>query len=134
MRKSTLVLTAAGITAAAITGSAFTASNDMSGVPADKYAGYGEVTVSGVHVTDIQYHPLTADNTLLDTVTFTATESLTAGETATMVLKNSSTPIRATPYSCTFTPPASGSTTITCTADDTPAITGFDGVGLTVVH
>ena len=136
MRKSTLVLTAVGVAAAAVTGSAFTASNDVSAVT-NQYAGYGEVTVSGATITDVAYTPYATDNTDLGSVTFTTSTHLTSPtETATMTLKSGSSPVGASPYSCTLNGNWDGTKmTITCdTSASHPAMTAYDTVGLTVVH
>ena len=64
MRRSRVVFTGIAVAAAAVAGTAFTAQNT---VP-NSVAGYGQSTVSGVVVSNIQYTPLAADNTYLDTV------------------------------------------------------------------
>jgi hypothetical protein len=134
MRKSRVLLTGAAIaTAAVATGSAFTASNDVTGVT-NQVAGYGQVTVSGVTVTDIAYSPRGADGTYLNGVAFTVGTSpaISAGSnTATLTLKDGTeNPVHAA-FPCTI---VSG-TSITC---DTSAanikFTDFVRTGLTVVH
>lgn len=118
MRRSTLVLTAAGVSAAAITGSAFTASNTMP--TGATYAGYGSVTVSGVTVTHVTYNPLAGASDQLDTVVFTV-DTPTAGaltdtaQQAKLTLKDgSATPAVIGSYACTFGVDNSGSQDITC--------------------
>jgi hypothetical protein len=135
MRRSTLVLTAVGVSAAAITGSAFTASNDVTAVT-NQYAGYGEVTVSGATVTDVAYTPYTSDNTDLGSVTFTTTTHLSSSsETASLTLKSGSSVVGSA-YACTINSDWDGTKlTITCdTSSVHPAFTTFDTTGLTVVH
>jgi len=130
MRTSRVVFAGIAVAAAAVAGtSAFTASNT---VP-DSVAGYGEGTISGATVTDIQYTPLSSDNTYLASVVFTTTDDVT-NETSTMTLKSGTTPVGSSPYSCTYSAYSSGSMTITCLTPDNPAFADFDTVGLTVVQ
>ena len=129
MRKSHLALAGLGLTAAAATGSAFTAANV---VPAS-VAGYGEGSVSGATVTDIDYTPSATDNTDLASVVFHSSTDVT-GRTATMTLKSGATPVGTSPYSCTLGAYAAGTMTITCATADTPAFSSFNTVGLTVVQ
>jgi hypothetical protein len=129
MRRSHLVLTAVGISAAAVTGSAFTAAN----VVPDTVAGYGEGQVTGATVTDIDYTPYATDNTDLDTVVFQSSTDVT-GKTATLTLKNGTTPVGSSPYTCTLGAYAAGTMDITCsTAADHPDFDSFDHVGLTII-
>jgi hypothetical protein len=135
MRTSRLLLAGAGLAAVAVTGSAFTASNDVTGVT-HNVAGYGEVTATGATVTDISYVPQASDNTYLSQVIFSTSTDVTA-QTATLTLKNGSTPLSVGAASAKFvTCPVTGSGpyTITCTvaASQVP-FTGFTTVGLTVV-
>src|SRR5205823_2686185 len=113
MLKTRVILAGVAVVgAAAAAGSAFTASNDVTGVT-NQVAGYGQVTVSGVTVTDIAYTPRGADGTYLDSVAFTVGTSpaITAGtNTATLTLKDGSeAPVHAA-FPCTI---VSG-TSITC--------------------
>jgi hypothetical protein len=115
MRRSTLVLTAVGVSAAAITGSAFTASNTM---PAGaQYAGYGSVTVSGVTVTHVTYNPLAGASDKVDSIVFTVNTPTPAlsgtTEQAKLTLKDS-VPSVIGSYVCTFGADSSGSQDITC--------------------
>ena len=129
MRKSHLAVAGLGLTAAAVTGSAFTAANV---VPAS-VAGYGEGAVSGATVTDIDYTPSGTNTTNLASVVFHSSTDVT-GRTATMTLKNGTTPVGASPYSCSLGTYATGTMTITCATADVPAFSSFNTVGLTVVQ
>ncbi|MGY1619760.1 hypothetical protein ACI797_23710 [Geodermatophilus sp. SYSU D00691] len=121
MRTSKLVLAGAGIAAATAVGSAFTASNTV----AASVAGYGEGTVTGTAVTDIDYTPVTGDASRLDSVVFTTTED-NSGRNARLVLKNNGSVV-GSQYTCSIT-----TTTITCNLGDDPAFTTFNTVGLSV--
>ena len=134
MRKSRVLLTSAAVAATAVAaGSAFTAGNDVSGVT-NQVAGYGQVEVSGVTVTDIAYTPRTTDGTYLDKVSFTigATPAITAADnTATLTLKSDADTVVGTPFSCVI---VSG-TSITCdTTAQNVKFESFTHTGLTVVH
>ena len=129
MRRSHIVFTGVAISAAAVTGSAFTAANT---VPAT-VAGYGENTVTGATVTDIDYVPYASDNTDVQSVVFQSSTDIT-GKTATLTLKSGTTPVGASPYTCTLGAYAAGTMDITCsTAADHPDFDDFNTVGLTVV-
>lgn len=130
MRTSRVVFTGIAVAAAAAAGtSAFTASNT---VP-NSVAGYGQGTISGATVTNIQYTPLSTDNTYLASVVFTTSTNVTT-ETSTMTLKLGATPLSGSPYSCTYSAYSAGTMTITCLTPNNPAFTAFDTVGLTVVQ
>lgn len=128
MRTSRMVLAAAGIAAAAaVTGSAFTAGNDFSGVTTN-VAGYGQATVTGATVTNIQYSPLTGDSTKLGEVRFVTSSDLT-GKDAFLTLKSTGTNVLSD-LQCSVD---AGTSTITCTISSShPLFTAFDTVGLTV--
>ncbi|MGY1809919.1 hypothetical protein ACI8AF_21335 [Blastococcus sp. SYSU D00669] len=126
MRTSKLVLAGAGIAAATAAGSAFTASNT---VPAS-VAGYGQGTVTGATVTDIDYTPLSSDNSKLDVIVFTTSTNVT-GRVATLTLKSGSTLV-GSPHTCTLGTYTTDMT-ITCDVVGDPLFTAFDAVGLTVV-
>jgi hypothetical protein len=129
MRRSHLVLSAVALSAAAVTGSAFTAANS---VP-PTVAGYGENTVSGATITDIDYVAYASDNTDVETVVFQSSTDVT-GKTATLTLKMGTTPVGLSPYACTLGGYAAGTMDITCdTSADHPDFDSFDTVGLTVV-
>lgn len=127
MRKSYLVLAAAGVSAAAVTGSALTAGNSL---PAT-VAGYGEATITGATVTDIDYVPYSLDNTDVETVIFQSSTDVT-GKTASLTLKLGTTVVGT--YTCTLGAFATGSMDITCsTVSNHPDFASFNTVGLTVV-
>jgi len=132
MRKSRVLLAGVAVAAAGVTTSAFTASNTSTVAASDLKAGYGEVIVTGVEVTNIVYNPLAADRSKLDTVVFTATGNV-AAQRAFMTLKNTA-PVTVNSYDACVLSYSSPSTTITCTATGNPAIASFDTVGLTVTH
>ena len=128
MRKSHLALAGLGLTAAAVTGSAFTAANV---VPAS-VAGYGQGSVTGATVTDIDYTPYASDNTDLGAVVFNSSTDVT-GKTATLTLKSDATTVLST-YTCALGAYAAGTMDITCdTTSDHPDFDAFTYVGLTVV-
>ena len=134
MRKSRVLLAGVAVAAAGAATTAFTASNTSTVAAADLKAGYGEVVVTGVELTNIVYNPLAADRSKLDTVVFTATGNV-SGQRAFMTLKNSTViPVTVTSYDGCSSVFATPNTTITCTATGNPAITSFDTVGLTVTH
>jgi hypothetical protein len=128
MRRSHLLLAGLGITAVAVTGSAFTAANT---VP-NSVAGYGQGTVTGATVTNIAYTPA-ADATNLASVVFTSSTNVT-GRTATMMLKQGTSPVGTSPYSCTLGTWSGSAIDITCLTPDNPPIANFNTVGLTVVQ
>jgi hypothetical protein len=129
MRRSRVVFAGAAIAVIAITGTAFTAGNDLP----DSVAGYGEAQVSGATVNDIAYTPYGSDNTDLGSVVFTSTTDIT-GQTATMTLKQGSTPVGTSPYTCLLGAHDGTSMTVTCATPDHPAFALFNTVGLTVVQ
>jgi hypothetical protein len=127
MRKSRLLLAGVAVAAAGVATSAFTASNTFD--DPTSIAGYGEVTVTGIHVTTVTYNRLPSDQGVLDTVVF-ATDHATslAGETATMTLKDSVVPT--TNHACAITGTAP-TQVIPCQGDGV-AFDDFETVGLTV--
>jgi hypothetical protein len=129
VRNSRVLFAGIVVAATAVTGSAYTAANT---VP-NSVAGYGEGTVSGATVTDIDYTASGTDNTDLASVVFHSSTDVT-GRTATMTLKSGTTPVGTSPYSCTLGTYTAGTMTITCATADTPAFTSFNTVGLTVVQ
>jgi hypothetical protein len=135
MRKSRVLLAGVAVAAAAAATSAFTAGNTSTVAASDLKAGYGEVVVSGVRVTDVTYNPLAADASKLDSVVFTTSDDVHTQHAA-LTLKQSGTPATVIgSYTCaTLSPYTAGSMTITCSATGNPAIDSFDTVGLTVTH
>ncbi len=136
MRRSQVVLAGIAVAGAAVTGSAFTAAN----VVPNSVAGYGQGAVTGATIYDIDYTPYAADNTDLGAVVFQSSTDVT-GKTATMTLKQNTTLVGSSPYSCslgawnpTGGPRNSGAMDITCSAaSDHPDFDSFNFVGLTVV-
>ena len=133
MRRSYLVLAAAGVSAAAVTGSALTAENTL----ADTISGYGESAITGATVTEINYVPLATDSSFLDEVVFTTTTQLdltpTTGNTATLTLKDSlNAPIAGTPVTCSIAAWTGTTHTITCDNPDSITFASVSAAGLTV--
>ena len=135
MRKSRVLLAGVAVAAAAAATSAYTASNTSTVAGADLKAGYGEVVVSGVTVTNVTYNPLAADASKLASVEFTTSDDVSTQHGA-LTLKKTGTPatVIGSYPGCTMGAYTAGAMTITCTATDNPAITSFDTVGLTVTH
>jgi hypothetical protein len=128
MRKAQLALVGLGLTAAAVTGSAFNAAN----VVPTSVAGYGQGSVTGATVTDIDYVAYPADNTDLGSVTFNSSTDVN-GKTASLTLKNGTTLVGTFPCDTTGTY-AAGTMDIVCDASAThPDFTTFNFVGLTVL-
>jgi hypothetical protein len=129
MRTSHVVLAGVAVAAAAVTTSAFTAGNTLQ---ASK-AGYGQSSVTGATVSDIEYTPWATDNARLGQVVFTTSTDVT-GLTATMLLREGDGDIVGTnPYSCVIAGTV-GTQTITCATGDHPELDDFVTVGLTVVQ
>jgi len=128
MRKSRVLLAGVAVAAAGAATSAFTASNTFTSVD-NNVAGYGELAVSGVGVTNIAYNPATVDAAKLHSVVFTVDTDTTApGMAAKMTLYSGTTVVSsASASTCVST-----TTTITCTLSPDILITAFDKTGLTV--
>jgi hypothetical protein len=133
MRKSRVLLAGVAVAAAAAATSAFTAGNDFSAVD-PLVAGYGQVSVTGAIVTDVDYSLDSLDNSRLEEVVFTTSTDVTdVALTKTMTLKLGSGVVGT--YGCTpsaYTPGSPGTMTLTCDATDDPLLSAFDAVGLTV--
>ncbi|UOY00407.1 hypothetical protein [Blastococcus sp. PRF04-17] len=124
---SRVLLAGAAVVAAGAATSAFTASNTFD--QTTSVVGYGEVTVTGIHVTSVTYNRLASDNGVLDNVEFATDHGTSlAGLTATMTLKHASKPT--TNHSCAITGTAP-TQVITCDGDGV-IFDDFDTVGLTV--
>ena len=136
MRKSRVLLAGVAVAAAAAATSAFTASNTSTVAASDLKAGYGEVVVSGVTVTNVTYNPLASDASKLDSVVFTTSDDVSTQHGALTLKKSGTTPatVIGSYPGCLMGTYAAGSMTITCSATDNPAIDSFDTVGLTVTH
>ena len=132
MRMSRVLLAGVAVAGAVATTSAFTAGNTFNaGATADDNAGYGELTVTGVTVSNIAYNPLTADPSKLDNVVFTVTED-TSNMDAFMVLSGSGGVIPGSTSTCAYSFVAAAHL-ITCDTPNTVEIVGITKVGLTVV-
>jgi len=129
MRKSRVLLAGVAVAAAGVTTSAFTASNSFSGVT-DNVAGYGELTATGVAVTNIAYTPAVADATKLHVVAFTV-DTDTTGMGMRMTLSNAGTVTPGSASTCAYSL-VSAAHTITCTLTADVLFTAFDKTGLTV--
>ena len=132
MRRSLLLLAAAGISVATVTGSAFSAENTID----DTVSGYGESAITGAVVTEIDLVPLAADSTYLDQVLFTTTTQLdttpSTGHTAVLTLKDGGSPMAGTPLDCSIGAWSGSAHVITCNTADTTPFNLIDSVGLTV--
>ena len=130
MRKTHLALAVAGLAVAAVTGSAFTAENTID----DTVTGYGESTITGAAVSDIDFIPLSTDSTYLDEVHFITTTELDldpGGNTAELTLKSAGNPY-GLPVVCNIGVYTAGEHLITCDTPDTTQFELVNGVGLTV--
>src|SRR3954471_20333480 len=86
MRKSRVLLAGVAVAAAAAATSAFTAGNTFTGLD-NNVAGYGDVTATGVNVSNIAYNPAVSDAAKLHSVVFTVDTDTTApGMSAKMTL------------------------------------------------
>lgn len=129
MRLSRVLLAGAAVAAAGIATSAFTAGNDFDGVDTN-IAGYGELTTSGVTVTNIKYNPAAADATLLHSVVFTVDKD--TSDTTELMTLYSGTDVAATVTDCAYAPAVPSGHEVTCTLSPDLAFTAFDKTGLTV--
>jgi hypothetical protein len=137
MRRSHLVLTGVAIAGAAVTGSAYTAAN----VVPDSVAGFGQGTVTGATVVDVNYTPYLSDNTDLGSVEFiSSTELDEVLHNATLTLKagvdDAATPLVDGTYTCDIGTWNSGTSRVSIVCDTTsnhPDFDTFQTVGLTVV-
>lgn len=132
MRMSRVLLAGVAVAGAVATTSAFTAGNTFNaGALADDNAGYGELTVTGVTVSNIAYNPVAADPSKLDNIVFTVTED-TSNMDAFMVLSGSGGVLPGSSSTCTYSL-AGAVHLITCDTPNTVAIADVTKVGLTVV-
>ncbi|MGY1721131.1 MULTISPECIES: hypothetical protein [unclassified Blastococcus] len=130
MRLSRVLLAGVAVAGVAATTSAFTASNNFSGVD-NNVAGYGELTATGVAVSNIAYNPA-ADATKLASVVFTVGQD-TSTMDAVMTLTSGDPDVVAPGSASTCVYSASGTThLITCTLTTPVDFTSFDKTGLTV--
>src|SRR3712207_5059318 len=122
MRKSRVLLAGVAVAAAGVTTSAFTASNTFTGLD-NNVAGYGQVTATGVNVSNIAYAP-GSDASRLHSVTFTVSQD-TTGMGMVMTLLNNTTPTPGSASTCGYAL-VSGDHTITCTLTVDVLFTAFD--------
>ena len=127
MRKSRVLLAGVAIAAAGAATSAFTAGNTSEDLD-NNVAGYGQLDVSGVNVSNIAYTPA-SDASLLDKVVFTVDMDVTSMSSR-MTLSSGSTALNS-PSTCT--PATSGAIyTISCDLTTDVAFEAFDKTALTV--
>lgn len=130
MRKSRVLLAGVAVAAAGAATSAFTASNTFNTLD-NNVAGYGEVSATGVNVSNIAYTPATADGSKLQSVVFTVDQDTTSmAARMTLYLANSVTP--ASTSTCVSSVAAGPVYRITCTLTVTVNFADFDETGLTV--
>ena len=129
MRKSRVLLAGVAVAAAAVSTSAFTAGNTFT--VDNNVAGYGELTATGVTVTNIKYEPAATDATKLHSVVFTVGQD-TASMAARMTLYSGTTALTAATSTCVSASAAGPVYTITCTLGTDLDFTAFDKTGLTV--
>ncbi len=130
MRMSRVLLVGVAVAGAAVTTSAFTASNTFTAVD-NNVAGYGELAVSGVAVSNIAYTPAALDATKLHSVAFTVDKDTTS-MSAVMTLSSGGTVTAGSASTCTSTTAAGPVYKITCTLTADVAFTAFDKTALTV--
>ena len=131
MRMSRVLLVGVAVAGAAATTSAFTAGNNFSTVD-NNVAGYGELTATGVAVSNIAYTPTTADAGRLQSVAFTVDQAVASpGMSARMTLYNGTTPIASGANTCGYAVIGSDHV-VTCTMTSPPLISSFDKTSLTV--
>jgi hypothetical protein len=132
MRKSRVLLAGVAVAAAGVATSAFTAGNTFD--QTTSVVGYGEVAVTGIHVTTVTYNRLASDKGVLDTVVFASDEAADISTLmATMTLKDTVAPNAGTVtnHNCDAPAGGTGAWTITCHGDGV-VFSDFDAVGLTV--
>lgn len=130
MRLSRVLLAGVAVAGVAATTSAFTASNNFSGVD-NNVAGYGELTATGVAVTNIAYNPA-SDATKLASVVFTVGQD-TSSMDAVMTLTAGDPDVVAQGSTSVCTPSGTSAPyLVTCVLDTAVDFTAFDKTALTV--
>ena len=129
MRKSRVLLAGVAVAGAAVTTSAFTNTNTLS--PDNNVAGYGELAVSGVTVSNIAYNPLSSDATKLQSVVFTVDRDTTSMSSV-MTLTFAGSVVSGSTSTCASSVAAGPVYRITCTITAPIDIEDFDRTGLTV--
>lgn len=130
MRMSRVLLAGVAVAGAVATTSAFTAGNTITATT-DDVAGYGELTVTGVTVSNIAYNPLTSDAAKLDNIVFTVGEDTTDMQ-ALLTMTGASGTLGGGVQSCTSSTGGVAPFLITCEGADV-LIKDITKVGLTVV-
>lgn len=128
MRLSRVLLAGVAVAGVAATTSAFTANNTFT--VDNNVAGYGELTATGVGVTNIAYNPVTSDASRLQSVVFTVDQDTTS-MSARMTLSASGTPVAGGSSTCVYALDGTAHK-ITCTLGTPVLITSFDRTALTV--
>ena len=131
MRMSRVLLAGVAVAATAAATSAFTASNDVTDA---SVAGYDKATVTGATVDSIDYVLDGTDKTLLDSITFIATEDVSDREAWLLIEDGDGDPVAGGNVQCTagaFSALAPAGTPIVCVVPDT-LITDVVSVALTV--
>jgi hypothetical protein len=126
MRMSRVLLAGVAVAGVAATTSAFTNSNTSTGLD-NNVAGYGQLTVSGVNVSNIAYTPA-SDASQLAQVVFTV-DTNTTSMAAVMTLSFDTTAL--TPTTTCTSASSAGVNTITCDNADV-AFSAFNRTALTV--
>ncbi len=86
MHKSIKVVGALAVAGLIAGGSAFTASQT---VASGSKVGYGDTTVSGIAVSDVQYVVSSADGSKIDRIKFVTSDSAATSSTGTLSVRNS---------------------------------------------
>ena len=131
MRKSRVLLAGVAVAAAGVTTSAFTNSNTFTGLD-NNVAGYGEMTASGVNVSNIAYHPAALDATMLHRVVFTVDQNTTTMSAIMTLTSGGGATATPSASTCTSSAAAGPVYKITCDLTADVAITAFDKTALTV--
>lgn len=135
MRKSSKLLVAAAAAGLVATGgSAFTASQS---IQAGSKVGYGDTTVSGLTVTDVQYIVSTTDGSKIDKVKFVTADSAATSSKGTLTIRDSAEALVVASLDCGVAVSdgvAAPNTKYIYTCDPTtdPAAVNVVKVGLTV--
>jgi len=133
MQKSAKILVglaAAGLIAAG--GSAFTASQTIA---SGSKVGYGDTTVTGINVSDVQYVVSSTDGSKLDKIKFVTSDSAATTSTGTLTVRDSSNALVVSGLSCgnaVSDGEATPKYTFTCDPTTDPAALDVVKVGLTV--
>lgn len=127
MNKKILVSVGAVAALGFAAGGAFTASNSM---PSGGVQGYGQVVSTGATITQVSASTVPSDTSKVASVVFTSSTDVT-GKTVTMMLKNGTSIVGTSPYTCTLGT-YSTTMTITCATPDNPSLSDYDTTGLSI--